>query len=204
MGSINFPALTNQMHRLASARLDEIITTYLQIYKGTVELATFKRRAGHLAVFMEYVGNRQISDVTRALLSEFWDDLPFIPPQKDVRPEFKHWKLADVLKNQKRLLDEDKPFKGLSKQTQAHYREAVSGFYEWCSGRDIVNENIATGNATMTPENYRKKVANTPREGYTTQDLKRIFEHEFYRQAQYAPLPVLDTSYRTFYRGEHQ
>ena len=74
----------------------------------------------------------------------------------------------------------------MSKQTQAHYREAISAFYEWCSSKDIVESNIAASKPTARARNYRKEVANERREAYSREDLLRIFQHEFYKNAEYA------------------
>lgn len=178
------PPASDKMHKLASAVLSDIVDKYLIQYKPTVDISTYERRRGHLGVFVEYFGNCKISDIGRAKLSDYWEDLAFLPPQKDVRPDFKDQKLDRVLEKQKKLAKENMPYKGLSKQTQAHYREAVSGFYNWSVEKEIVDENIAARKTKRT-KTYAAEMENEPREPYTPQDLKRIFEHDFFRQTQH-------------------
>lgn len=187
MGTLKFPALNHRstQHPLASSPVSVVITSYLADYQQDVSLSTFKRRAGHLRVFQEYVGDAKIDTIPRLLLTEFWDDLKLMPPQKDVRPEFRNWSLRKVLQKQKASQAKGLEVKGMSKQTQAHYREAVSGFYEWCCERDIVEKNIAAKKEGKRSKSYREEVANDSREAFTGEDLKRIFEHDFYRTNQY-------------------
>lgn len=180
----NLPTL-GKKNVLFHANLSEIVEKYLALYKDGVAVPTFKKREAHLKVFIEYFEDAKISDITRAGLSDYWDDLKYFPPQKDLRPEFLNWKLDKVLESQKKLAAmENSPFKGISKQTQAHYREAVSGLYEWCADRDIVETNLATSKSTRGRK-YKNEVANVPRDTYTASDLKRIFENDFFTQHRY-------------------
>ena len=178
------PVSPKGKHRLADAILSDVLEKYLAHYKPGVDISTYERRRGHLAVFVEYFNDCEISTIGRAKLSEYWDDLAFLPPQKDIRPEFKDQKVKLVVEKQKKLAQENLPYKGLAKQTQAHYREAVSGFYNWCVEREIVEENVAA-RKTKRVRGYAEEMANEPRDPYTAQDLKRIFEHDFFVRGQY-------------------
>lgn len=171
-------------HRLADAILSDVVDKYLAQYKPGVDISTYERRRGHLGVFVEYFDNCKISAIGRAKLSDYWEDLAFLPPQKDIRPDFKDQKVKRVVEKQKKLAKENLPYKGLSAQTQAHYREAVSGFYNWCAEKEIVDENVAARKTKRT-RRYAEEMENEPRESYTAQDLKRIFEHDFFAQGQY-------------------
>lgn len=175
---------TNRLHKLSDGILTEVVAKYLAKYHKDVQINTFKRRAGHLAVFVDYFDDCKISAITRAALSGYWEDLQYIPLQKDVRPEHKDKKLRKLIENQKlRRSENDNSVEGLSPQTQAHYREAVSGFFEWCAELDIVEVNIATRKSKRSK--YSAAVDNTPRSNYTPSELKRIFEHDFFRNAEY-------------------
>ena len=171
-------------HVLADAILSDVVEKYLAHYKPSVSISTFERRRGHLGIFVEYFNNCKISTIGRAKLSDFWDDLAFIPPQKDIRPDFKDQKIKSVVEKQKKLAQENLPYKGLAKQTQDHYRAAVSGFYNWCVEKEIVDENVAA-RKTKRAQSYVKEMENEPRDLYTIEDLKRIFEHDFFVQGQY-------------------
>jgi integrase len=171
-------------HQLADAPLAEVVERYLQWYKQHVAFDTHKKRASILKVFAEYFNNCKISDIRRAQLSDYWEDLPYFPKQKDLRPEYRDTKLGAILAEQKRRAAANLPYGGLSPQTQAHYREAVSGLYGWAYDKEIVSENLAQRRGRRV-QSYRNEVDNAARDIYTSHDLKRIFEHDLYHQAQY-------------------
>lgn len=177
-------AQPDSKHPLGEAPLAEVVKRYLQWYKPQVGFDTYKKRTSLLNTFVEYFNNCKINAIRRAKLSDYWEDLPYLPKQRDVRPAYRNMKLDAVLAEQKRRAAANLPYEGLSPQTQAHYREAVSALYGWCVEKEIVTENIARRKEPRS-RSYRDETQNVPRDTYTHADLRRIFEHDFYRQADY-------------------
>lgn len=155
-------------------------------------------RPNHLNVLLRLVGDRAMSAVDREVIEDVWSMLQMLPPNFSKSPRWRDKPLVEIVERQRRRLDifneqqaavskaervsithDSVGLQLLAASTINNYAGTWSAFFEWATHKGYALRDYAAG---LQVERDRTR---SFRRGFTAEELKAIFEGDYFRLAQY-------------------
>lgn len=146
---------------------------------------TSKTEAENVAIlnlFKDYFNDPVVSTMGPKMIVTAKEDLSFLPPNFGVAKDFRGWDLHKSIEKQKKDAQKGNDIRTISVLTLNKYLGRLAGFFEWLTGNEYIARNIAANKTIKT----RTSDSEDDRVPFSTDDLKAIFEHAFFRDHQYA------------------
>lgn len=160
--------------------LSEIIDKYIEtkLSDGAWESRSVADHKNRLTVLVDVLGNKNLSDVTRADMRLFREKLRQLPPNRNRVKPYAGKNIDEILKM--------KPTNVLSIKTVNITIEAIASLFEWCVREEILQNNPAK---SLQVKDNRQEIE--LRDAFTIADLNLIFtsqkfiEKDFVNRAYY-------------------
>lgn len=155
--------ITNKRKKL-SIRFSELVTKYChtQVQDGNWKAHMRKEHESKLNNFIEIIGDKEISAITREDMREFRDILRKLPPNRKKSTIYSTKSIEEIIASD--------PVKTLNIKTVNSIVEAVSTLLTWAIKERLLSDNPAIGLSLKddTPEIEK-------REAFTNEDIRQIF-----------------------------
>jgi len=160
-----------------------------EVEKG--ENWTAKTKAENLSIFALFVramGDMEVSQINRQVMSEYKSLLMQLPPNLNKGSKYQGMELKEIIAQ--------KPKNTLTVNTINKYMRRLSGVFNYAVKNGYMPSNPAEGIQIRS-----QKRADQEREAYTTEDLRKLFQSEDYREDKHRASYMFWTPYIALYSG---